>query len=135
LTSLLQGQANRRQLLLGSACIISCTLAPTSAMAAEEGAALPDASVVLHDSRFPLAADLRQRLQLNGARILPLADDPVRMWRDQLAALLQPRDARLLGVTRWPEFLMIRGLAAESRRHVRYERADATTGAIVWLIA
>jgi hypothetical protein len=30
---------------------------------------------------------------------------------------------------------MIRGLAAESRRRVRYQRFDADSNAMVWLIA
>ncbi len=128
-------QANRRQLLAGGVTAIAAALAAGSAMAGDAGAPAINASLVLHDQRFPLTVDMQRHLQANGARILPLADDPVRMWRDGLAALLQPRDTRLLGVTRWPEFLLIRGLAAESRRHVRYQRQDAVTGAIVWLIA
>ncbi|MEO6186521.1 MAG: hypothetical protein ABIP38_05490 [Steroidobacteraceae bacterium] len=134
--SVLQRQANRRQLLVGGACTVATALAAGAALAGEEGAALTaSASLVLHDPGLPLEAGLQQRLRANGARLMPLTGDPVRLWRDQLSALLAPRDARLLGVTRWPDFLMIRGLAAESRRHVRYQRMDARTGVIVWLIA
>ncbi len=133
--SLLQLQANRRQLLVGSACTLAAALTAGTALAAEEGAAFTDsASLVLHDPHIPLAAGLEQRLRMNGARIIALAGDPVRMWRNELGELLAPR-ARLLGVTRWPDFLVIRGLAAESRRHVRYQRLDNETGALVWLIA
>jgi len=135
LKSLLQRQANRRQLLGGGVCAIAATALAGHAIAGEESVLTTNASLVLHDQRFPLAADMQRRLQSNGARVIPLREDPVRMWRDELGALLEPRDTRLLGVTRWPEFLMIRGLAAESRRHVRYQRLDAPTGAIVWLIA
>jgi hypothetical protein len=132
--SLLQRQANRRQLLVGGSCAIAAL--GGAAIAGEQSVTLTDqASVVLHDARFTLPADVQQRLQSNGARIVRLQEDPVRMWRDELGALLAPPDTRLLGVTRWPEFLMIRGMAAESRRHVRYQRMDASTGAIIWLIA
>jgi hypothetical protein len=131
--SLLQAQANRRQLLTGSACAIAASIASGNLIAAAANAAT-GVSVLLHDPRFALAADLRQRLQSNRARIIALTGDPVRLWRDELGTLLQARDTRLLGITRWPEFLVIRGLAAESRLHVRYQRVDAA-GASVWLIA
>ena len=130
---LLQQLQTRRQ-LLGGACAMAAAFAADGAGAAETELLAAQPSLLLHDARFPLAHDLQQRLQSSGARIIPLEEDPVRMWRDQ-AALLQSRDTRMLGVTRWPEFLLIRGLAAESRRHVRYQRLDVDSGAIIWLIA
>jgi hypothetical protein len=59
----------------------------------------------------------------------------VRMWRGEHAALLQDPATRLMGVTPWIEFVMVRGLAAESRKRVRYQRFDADSNAVVWLIA
>jgi non-homologous end joining protein Ku len=67
--------------------------------------------------------------------VITLEADPVRMWRGDLAGVLDQRATRLLGVTRWTEFLLIQGLAAETRRRVQYQRFDAATGTMVWLIA
>jgi hypothetical protein len=130
-------QASRRQLLAGSALVVATTAIARNAGAKDlDLLRLADgATVVLHDHRVPLAAATAQRLAANGARLIELADDPVRMWRDEIGALLARSDTRLLGATRWPEFLMISGLAAESRRRVRYQRLDQASGAIVWLIA
>jgi hypothetical protein len=59
----------------------------------------------------------------------------VRQWRGHQAWLLAHRETRLFGVTRWPDFLIVRGLAAESRRRVRHESLDPATGVMTWLIA
>jgi hypothetical protein len=59
----------------------------------------------------------------------------VRQWRGDQAWLLAHRDTRLIGVTRWPDFLIVRGLAAESRRLVRHESLDPASGVMTWLIA
>jgi hypothetical protein len=98
-------------------------------------AAAPGATVVLQDRRLVLPEDLRDRLATSGARLLTLDADPVRMWRGEHAALLTNPQTRLLGVTPWIEFVMIQGLAAESRRRARYQRFDAGNDAMVWLIA
>lgn len=99
------------------------------------GTASQRATVVLQDRRLPVPADIAARLAGNGAKLLELEADPVRMWRGELAALLGSRETRLLGVTQWPQFLLVSGLAAESGRRVRYQRFDAAAGAFVWLIA
>jgi hypothetical protein len=57
------------------------------------------------------------------------------MWRGEHATLLGDPSTRLVGTTPWIQFVMIQGLAAESRRRVRYQRHDAATDAMVWLIA
>lgn len=121
--------------------------AVVAAVTAAQGAAAPAAgdgdplagsaanTVVLQDRRLALPGDVRTRLAGNGACLLTLEADPVRMWRGEHAALLAARETRLLGVTQWIEFVMIQGLAAESRRRVRYQRFDAGSNAMVWLIA
>ena len=93
------------------------------------------ASVVLHDPRIAMPADIAARLTANGARVIALDDDPVRMWRSEIGAVLADPSTRLLGVTRWADLLIVRGLAAESRRHVRFEKLDAASGTLTWLIA
>jgi hypothetical protein len=125
---------DRRQLLAGGATAFAAVA--TAAGGARSGMmALADsASVVLHDHRIAISGEVRQRLTDNGAQVITLTNDPVRMWRSQVGVLLSQHETRLLGVTRWPEFLLVSGLAAESRRHVRYQRLDTETGGLTWLI-
>lgn len=137
---------NRRELLALSG---GAVVAAGAAAAGAGGSAAPSPSlvtadlpatddgttVVLQDRRLPLPEEVRARLDAGGSRLLTLDPDPVRMWRGEHAPLLQGAGTRLLGVTPWIEFVMIRGLAAESRRLVRYQRFDADSNAVVWLIA
>lgn len=127
--------ATRRQLLAGAGGALAGTAMPGAA-AQLASASAPQAAgttVILQSRHFTLPDDVRARLGAHGAEVVMLEDDPVRMWRGPLAAQLADRGTRLLGVTRWPEFLLVQGLAAESRRRVRYQRLDAS-GALVWLI-
>jgi hypothetical protein len=93
------------------------------------------ATVILQASRYQLPHDLARRVGGNDACVIQLEADPVRQWRGPQAQRLAARDTRLLGVTSWPQFLLVRGLAEESGRRVRYQRMDDATGAITWLIA
>lgn len=102
------------------------------------GPGRPDAgpvTVILQDGRHVLPDVLQRQFAGRGAQVIALAEDPVRQWRGESAALLAARSTRLIGLTRWPEFLLVRGLAEESGRRVRYQRLDAASGAILWLIA
>lgn len=130
---------SRRSVLAGSGV---ATLAVASGRAdgidatvVEQAALEHRATVVLQDRRLVLPPEARERLEGNGLRLLMLDADPVRMWRAEHARLLADPGTRLLGVTPWIEFVMIQGLAAESRRRVRYQRFDAGRDAMVWLIA
>jgi hypothetical protein len=133
---------SRRVVLAGSG---GAMMVAAAGLRAEEGAAVGNPedlfaagagqTVVLQDRRLVLPEDLRERLTTNGSRFLTLDPDPVRMWRGEHAALLTNPQTRLLGVTPWIEFVMIQGLAAESRRRARYQRFDAGNDAMVWLIA
>lgn len=133
---------NRRELLaLTGGAVVAAAGASSTTSNPASGAAdelLHEANgntVVLQDRRLQLPDEVRARMDASGSRLLTLDQDPVRMWRGEHAALLQDPGTRLLGVTPWIEFVMIRGLAAESRRRVRYQRFDADSNAMVWLIA
>ena len=127
--------ATRRQFLAGTAIAAAGACAPLLVLARQEKAE-PDfaGSVIVHDAHLPMEPAVRQRMVAGGARILPLGGDVVRQWRDVIAPLLQTSGAQLLGITGWPDFLMLRGLAAESRRHVRHESLAPQTGMLTWLI-
>ena len=127
--------SDRRQFLKGSlVAAAAASAAPVSASTAPLDVA-GTASVVLHDARIALDSSIAERLAANGARIIALDDDPVRMWRGEIGTVLADPQTRLLGITRWADFMIVRGLAAESRRHVRYEKLDPEAGTLVWLIA
>ena len=128
--------ASRRRFLKGSAALTSAGALLSVGGPAQASATLlaaSKASVVLHDPRIALDAAVVARLESTGARFLALTGDPVRVWRGspELAA----RGTRVFGITRWPDFLVARGLAAESRRLVRHESLDPATGVMTWLIA
>jgi hypothetical protein len=130
---------SRRSLIAGSggAALLAAGARSDAidAAAVEQVALEHRATVVLQDRRLVLPQDSCQRLAASGVRVIELEGDPVRMWRGAHAAVLGDAGTRLLGVTPWIEFVMIQGLASESRRRVRYQRFDATRDAMVWLIA
>lgn len=92
-------------------------------------------SIMLHDAQVQLPAEMTLRLRAQGVRIVSLVDDPVRLWRSGLKESLQHPQARLYGLTRWADLVLVRGLAAESRKHLRHEQLSAETGYFSWLIA
>lgn len=134
--------SSRRRFLQGSVSLTSAGAllstggplrASTTSQASTTLLAASKASVVLHDPRIALDTAVVARLESAGARFIPLTGDPVRLWRGRPELLA--RDTRVFGITRWPDFLIVRGLAAESRRLVRHEILDPATGVMTWLIA
>ena len=126
----------RRQFVTGAA--MAGTLAAGAVVRGTTGSATeaaPRPSVVLHDRRIDIDPALRARLVADGSRFIELNDDPVRQWRGEIAALLAHPGARLFGITRWSDYLLLRGLAAESRRHVQHESKASGDGVLTWLIA
>lgn len=132
-------QCSRRTMLAGSVGLVLASVADAAgsidAATVERDVAAHQPMVVLQDRRMLLPDDARLRLEAQGMHVLTLEADPVRMWRGTHAALLDSPRTRLLGVTPWIEFVMVRGLAAESRRRVRHQRFDARRDAMVWVIA
>jgi hypothetical protein len=127
-------RTTRRAVLAGAGMALMGSTLPAGAGGTRHTAWHGDL-VVLQDPRLPLPDEVRRQLGANGASVIALGPDPVRMWRGERATLLCSRTTRLLGVTTWPSFLMVRGLAEESGRRVREQRLDAASGAMVWLIA
>ena len=130
-------RASRRQFLqTGAALAGAGALAVAgNAQASATLLAASKASVVLHDLRLVLAAQIVASLKSSAAFFMGITDDPLPQWRRANARLLPHCDTRLFGVTRWPDFLIVRGLAAESRRLVRHESLDRASGVMTWLIA
>lgn len=126
----------RRQFLSGGVAATASGLGMAGNII--QGATL-DASgralVVLQDVRMQLDAEVVRRLFLSDVPIVSLTEDPVRLWRSDAGELLRKPETRLLGVTGWADYLIVRGLAAETRRHVRQERHDPHASTFTWLIA
>ena len=133
----LQTKTSRRRFLTGVGGVVGVAgaAAAPAAQVADQLAAATSASVVLHDPRIALPGDVARRLSENGARIITLDADPVRLWRTEVGELLRRPATRLFGVTRWADYLIVRGLAAESRRHARHEQHHPQTEHFTWLIA
>jgi hypothetical protein len=134
--SILPAKYARRHFLKGSATL--SLGGATLALAAPHSGLITAAtsgSIVLHDPRIALNVDTVSGLQANGVRVVTLYEDPVRLWRSEQGAELRNPNTRLLGVTRWADLLIVRGLAAETRRHVRHERYDAGADHFIWLIS
>jgi len=128
---------SRREVLAGAGLALLGGALPGAAAtnAAGTAAAGERPLIVLQDPRLPLPAQVQRQLDAGGARRIDLEADPVRMWRGAQASLLAAASTRLLGVTTWPNFLLVRGLAEESGRRVRQQRFDVASGTITWLIA
>ncbi len=130
-------RVSRREVLAGAGMALAGSAFPSQRAGAASGidaAVAGGATVMLQDVRYALPDSVRRQLAGNGVQLMQLAADPVRQWRGESAGLLAVRTTRLLGVTRWPEFLLVRGLAEESGRRVRYQRFDVASGEIVWLM-
>jgi hypothetical protein len=131
-------KTSRRRFLTGVGGVVGVAgtaIAPGLEQAADQLAAAASASVVLHDPRIPLPQDVAERLAANGTRVIALDGDPVRQWRTDVGEVLRRPDTRLFGVTRWADYLIVRGLAAESRRHTCHEQHHPQTEHFTWLIA
>jgi hypothetical protein len=117
--------------LAGSALLPRHVVIPaTAALAAPSGA-----TFVIQGVPIALARDTLALLGVEAAPVVALEADPVRQWRSSRGAVLAARDARLVGITTWPQFLLVRGLAEESGRRVRFQHSDGHAGTITWLIS
>ena len=56
-----------------------------------------------------------------GLKAVALTDDLVRQWRDGLGNLARKAGVPILGLTNWPDYLIINGLAAEQKKRVQLE--------------
>ena len=126
---------DRRRFLAGAAASgVAATVGTEASVAKGQWTASARAAVLVHDPRIAPAQEVLLRLGANGARIMALTDDPVRLWRSAAGAMLRNPATTLMGVTGWGDLLLFRGMAAETRRHLRYEKLDEPSGTFIWLI-
>ena len=133
MTAPIDSLTTRRKFLAGAGLTGAAVTVGAAAPAAVLEAAA-SATVVLHDPQFELPAEVAARLAGNGAQVIALEGDAVRLWRSEVGAVLAHPQTRLFGVTRWADLVIVRGLAAESRRHLRHEQFHQSSGYFTWLI-
>ena len=128
-----------RRRFLASTPVLTCltsipwVTAPVLAEATDMRPSTRTALIV--DPRLQLSESSLQPMRANGTVVLQLAGDVVRFWQSDACAILREPGTRILGLTRWSDLLVLRGLAAETRRHLRHEAPDQASGAIAWMIS
>jgi hypothetical protein len=133
----LQRHLDRRHFITGGAAGVAATVAGGAELAGspfQVWISAPTTSILLHDPRISVPAEVMHRLDANGTCRIALEGDPVWFWRGAAGAPLRDPSSTLLGVTGWADLLIFRGLATETRRHLRYEHLSSG-GTFVWLIA
>jgi hypothetical protein len=98
----------RAALGLGGAAL----LAPAVASA---GTTPRASGILLFDPASPQSRTIARTA--HGQRLIALEGDPVRLWRDTLRDAPGP----IGGITRWSDYLILRGLAAEQGLRIRQE--------------
>jgi len=119
------GVNRRGALALGGAAVAAGALPAAAARA-------PATGVLLFDPRSAPARALAAKAQ--GERLVAVVGDPVRLWRDALADDRGP----VRGLTRWSDYLLLRGLAEENGLRLRSEtRVPGEGGAMIvdWRMA
>ncbi len=94
-------------------------LAPAMAAA---GPTQRASGILLFDPQSPESRAMAW--EARGQRLVALTGDPVRQWRASLADAAGP----IGGITKWSDYLILRGLAAEQGLRVRSEETVAVAG-------
>ena len=111
----------RGALALGGSAILAGAMPPADATRIGRAG-----GVTVFDPRSPEARTLAGEAE--GHRLVALSGDPVRMWR----ALAQHRGP-VRGLTRWSDYLVLRGLAEERGLRLKREaRIETAAGAAIF---
>lgn len=117
-------QASRRNFIAGSSSFLALSSLPNYLNAAELGALKSQFSalnkqvgIVVYKEGDENSLAFASVFADVGMTLVALGIDPVRQWRDGLAAELAAQQQPVIGLTNWPDYLLMRGLAAELRRY------------------
>jgi len=102
---------DRRTMLALGGATVAAGLVPTAAIAGRAQAA----GILFFDPASATARAMAR--QARGQRLIALAGDPVRLWRDNV----DRRERAIGGITRWSDYLLLRELAAEHGLRIRRE--------------
>jgi hypothetical protein len=112
---------SRRTLLKGTAAIGAATALPAIA-------ARSKVICTIIDSRIP--ASLRFAKNAAGP-VIDVAHEDAAFWKKLRSA----PDGTVTGMTRWSDFVIIRGLLEEQGKRLRDEAHDASTALFTWTMA
>ncbi|MCW6533539.1 hypothetical protein [Sphingomonas lycopersici] len=113
---------DRRQALTG--LIAGAALSGAPAARAARGAQ----TVIVADLRLPAVRQLTAGYR--PARLIDLSAAHADLWREMRGFV--PGGARVIGVTRWSDWIAVRGLLIERGLRVRAERPLAAARAFSW---
>ena len=101
---------------LGSLPVMINTATPAFARG-EDSLLQANTIVLFREEEIPSAA-FAATLASAGLQGVALRDDPVRQWRDELVSLVA-KGSHLIGLTSWPDYLLLSGQAMELQRRTR----------------
>lgn len=110
------GRFTRRDVLAGAGGALA--VAAMAPLAARASVRAP--GIVLCDPRSETSQRFAAVLARAGSTAIALEADPVRQWYAGLRETVE-RHGSVAALTDWSRYLMLRGLAAELRRHPRFE--------------
>ena len=128
---------DRRQFMLSMASVIAVSSLPlTNSANAGLSGSTPQGGVVVYRPGSQHSRDFASVLQSSGVTAIALVGDPVRQWRDSLQQVIAEQSEPFYGLTDWSDYQLMRGLAAELRRHVRHESVfdDSQQTLYTWVI-
>ncbi len=82
--------------------------------------------LALYQERDAVSVAFATALQQQGIQVQALGTDIVRLWRDQLRVQVVRDNIRLVGLTPYTDYFMLKGLAAEERIFPKFEARQAT---------
>ena len=117
--------SERRRLLQGTGSLVALgtlpaylTANPEALQISLDGLQQREGLVVFRDDE-PHAVTFVDILARAGLITRPLGDDPVRQWRDTLGSEAGRAGVPLMGLTSWPDYLLLSGLAREHHKQVQ----------------
>lgn len=121
----------RRSFLQLSAAAVALATAGTAVNAVPSTTG--QRALVVYQPTDNASVEFATAMQASGLPIRALGSDPVRLWRDELQALVVEQGCRLLGRTGWMDYFVLSSLAREHRIFPQHEQ-QLSADSFDWLI-
>lgn len=105
----------RRTVLISTGVGMAALAAP--ALAAIEAGPM----LAVYDSRLPQTEIFARECAAKGIRLLDIAAEDARQWRGCRGGFCVAAGDRIIGMTGWSDWVLLRGVLYEQRRRVRSE--------------
>ncbi|GEM_PF-741077 len=118
---------SRRQFMKGTGSLVALGSLPAYVRAGPEGlhghlgGIMDRQGIVVFRQDDAHSVAFAGTLEKAGLEAIALTDDPVRQWRDGLGDKVAASAGPVMGLTSWPDYLILNGLAAEHRKLVQLE--------------